>query len=187
MRVTIFSETYLPYLSGVTVSTETLARGLGGRGHEVLLVAPQPSAGASPGTAGAAGPEPQYAWLPSYELPRLVPAGYRMPVPPAPWRRKVERQIAAFGPDVVHAQSPFVTGALARRAAARAGAPLVFTHHTRFTDYRHYLGPLAGPGALLTDAFLRRFWRACDAIVAPSSDLAEEIRRRLSDGPDAPL
>jgi hypothetical protein len=42
MRVAIFTETYLPYLSGVTVSTEALARGLGRAGHDVLLVAPRP-------------------------------------------------------------------------------------------------------------------------------------------------
>jgi hypothetical protein len=33
LRVAVFAETYLPYLSGVTVSTETLVRGLGAAGH----------------------------------------------------------------------------------------------------------------------------------------------------------
>jgi glycosyltransferase involved in cell wall biosynthesis len=56
--------------------------------------------------------------------------------------------------------------------------PLVFTHHTRFADYRHYLGPLAAPGAAVTDAYLRRFWAACTAVIAPSRDLATEIRAR---------
>jgi glycosyltransferase involved in cell wall biosynthesis len=59
------------------------------------------------------------------------------------------------------------------------GAPLVFTHHTRFADYGHYLGILAGPGAFLTDAYLRRFWAGCAAIIAPSTDLAAEIGERL--------
>jgi glycosyltransferase involved in cell wall biosynthesis len=89
------------------------------------------------------------------------------------------RSAAAFRPDVVHAHSPFVTGRLAVRLARRSGAPLVFTHHTRFADYGHYLGPLAGPGAAFTDTYLRSFWSRCAAIIAPSSDLAEEIRGRL--------
>jgi glycosyltransferase involved in cell wall biosynthesis len=79
----------------------------------------------------------------------------------------------------VHAQSPFVAGLLARRLARRASAPLVFTHHTRFGDYRHYLGPLARPGAAAMDAYLRAFWAGCAAIVAPGSELADEIRARL--------
>jgi 1,2-diacylglycerol 3-alpha-glucosyltransferase len=174
MRVAIFGESYLPHLSGVTVSTEALARGLGARGHEVVLVVPRPAGGRAPGTAGMPGPEPRYAWLPSYQLPRLAPPGYRMPLP-LPWAAALAT-VDRFRPEIVHAQSPFVSGQLARRASRRARSPLVFTHHTRFADYRHYLGPLAAPGAALTDTYLRRFWNACAAVIAPSRDLAGEIR-----------
>jgi glycosyltransferase involved in cell wall biosynthesis len=79
----------------------------------------------------------------------------------------------------VHAQSPFVSGLMARRLARRLGAPLVFTHHTRFADYRHYLGPLARPGARAVEAYLRDFRGGCAAVVAPGSELADEIRAGL--------
>ena len=177
MRILLTAESFLPYLSGVTVSVDALARGLGARGHEVLVLAPAPAQGSEPGRAGSPGPEPSYAWLPSYQLPRVVPARYRMPWP-APWTSAI-REAERFKPDVVHAHSPFVSGLMARRLARRAGAPLVFTHHTRFADYGHYLGPLSGPGAALTDAYLARFWRACAAVIAPSTDLAAEIAGRL--------
>jgi 1,2-diacylglycerol 3-alpha-glucosyltransferase len=177
MRVLIVTETYLPYLSGVTVSTEVLARGLGRLGHEVLLLAPRPRAGAEPGTAGAAGPEPAYGWLWSYQLPRPVPPGYRMPSP-LPTASGLTRAVD-FRPDVVHAQSPFVAGRLARTIARRASAPLVLTHHTRLTEYRHYLWPLSGIGAAVVDGHTRRFWRQCDAIVAPSTDFAAEVEAIL--------
>src|SRR3989442_2463445 len=100
--VAIFAEPYLPYLSGVTVSTEALARGLGGAGHDVLLVAPRPEHGRAPGSAGASGPEPRVAWLPSFQLPGPAPAGYPVPwpVPSAPLRA-TER----FQPLLVHAPS----------------------------------------------------------------------------------
>jgi glycosyltransferase involved in cell wall biosynthesis len=97
---------------------------------------------------------------------------------PNPWVGALH-QAAGWRPDVVHAHSPFVTGLLARNLARETGAPLVFTHHTRFADYGHYLGPLATPGTALADAYLRRFWAGCAAIVAPSGDLAGEIRGRL--------
>jgi 1,2-diacylglycerol 3-alpha-glucosyltransferase len=177
MRVLLTAESFLPYLSGVTVSVDALARGLGARGHEVLVLAPAPATGEEPGAVGSPGPDPRYAWLPSYQLPRPVPPRYRMPWP-APWAAAV-REAAHFAPDVVHAHSPFVTGLLARRLARRAGAPLVFTHHTRFADYGHYLGPLAVPGAALTEAYLGRFWGACAAVIAPSTDLAAEIAERM--------
>jgi glycosyltransferase involved in cell wall biosynthesis len=180
MRVALTTESYLPYVSGVTVSVDALARGLGARGHEVLVIAPRPAGGVDLREVGSPGPEPRHAWLDSYQLPRLAPPGYRMPWPnpfAAAWRTA-----RAFAPDVVHAHSPFVTGLLARRLARAVGAPLVFTHHTRFAHYGHYLGPLAGPGSALTDAYLRRFWAACVVVIAPSRDLATEIAARLPAG-----
>jgi 1,2-diacylglycerol 3-alpha-glucosyltransferase len=178
LRVAIFGESYLPYLSGVTVATEALARGLGAAGQRVMLVAPRPAPAAGESSAGAIGPDPAYGWLPSYQGPPPSPPDYRMPwpVPSAALRRA-----RGFRPHVVHAQSPFVSGLMARRVARSVGAPLVFTHHTRFADYRHYLGPLAAPGAAGVAAYLRAFWTGCDAVVAPSGDLAGEIEAALRD------
>jgi 1,2-diacylglycerol 3-alpha-glucosyltransferase len=171
LTIAIFGESYLPYLSGVTVATEALARGLGAAGHRVILAVPRPADGA-PGTAGAVGPEPEAAWLPSYQGPPPAPPAYRMPWPmPSAALAKVR----AARPDIVHAQSPFVSGLMARRLARAVGAPLVFTHHTRFGDYAHYLGPLARPGSALVHAYLRAFWAGCAAVVAPAADLAAEI------------
>ena len=180
MRIVLTTESYLPYLSGVTVSVDALARGLGGRGHDVMVLAPRPAGGARPPGAGSPGPVPLYAWLGSYQLPRLAPPSYRMPWP-NPFAPAL-RRARAFQPEIVHAHSPFVTGILGRRLARAARAPLVFTHHTRFADYGHYLGPLAGPGSRLTDAYLRRFWAGSDAVIAPSEDLATEIRSRMGHG-----
>ena len=177
MRILLTSESYLPYLSGVTVSVDALARGLGARGHEVMVLAPRPAGSTAVEEAGSPGPEPRYAWLSSYQLARVAPLAYRMPLPnPADPAMAEARR---FGAEIVHAHSPFVTGLLARRLARVARRPLVFTHHTRFADYGHYLGPLARPGSFLLRAYLRRFWLSCAAIVAPSTELGEEIRGRL--------
>ncbi|PZR60663.1 MAG: hypothetical protein DLM71_09950 [Chloroflexi bacterium] len=173
MRIAIFAESYLPYLSGVTVSTDGLARGLAAAGNEVLLVVPRPSRMSEPPSVAV--PRLRVAWLPSYQLPVLAPAGYRMPWP-APAAALAE--VGRFRPDVVHAQSPFVAGLMAARAAGRARVPLVFTHHTRFNDYRHYLGPLAG-ATRLSDAYIARFWRRCAAVIAPSEALARDIQAQL--------
>ena len=178
LRVAIFGESYLPYLSGVTVSTETLARGLRAAGHQVLLAAPRPADGGEPPSAGAPGPSPDYAWLPSYRAPPPAPPGYRMPWPVP---SDALRAVRDFAPQVVHAQSPFVSGLMARRTAQHTGARLVFTHHTRFGDYRHYLGPLAGVAEGTLNAYLGDFWAGCAAIVAPGTTLADEISQRLGE------
>lgn len=177
MRILLTSESYLPYVSGVTVSVDALARGLGANGHQVMVLAPRPADGSRIEDVGTAGPEPEYAWLGSYQLRAVAPPAYRMslPNPLDPAIREARR----FAPDVVHAHSPFVTGVIARALARSLDRPLVFTHHTRFADYGHYLGPLSAPGTLLVRLWLRRFWLASSAIVAPSGSLAAEIRARL--------
>jgi len=185
MRVAIFGESYLPYLSGVTVATEALAHGLAEAGHDVLLVAPAAAKGMQPGSAGVGndgtgvGPTFDVAWLPSFQAPPPAPPGYRIPwpVPSASLRTAV-----AFRPQVIHAQSPFTSGLMARRVARRTGAALVFTHHTRFGDYGHYLGPLGSALRGVLDGYLRSYWRGCRAVVAPSNDLAAEISASLGGG-----
>ena len=176
LRVAIFTETYLPYLSGVTVSTDALARGLARAGHEVLLVAPAP-----PPAAIVEDPPDRLriAWLPSYQGPPPAPRGYRMPWPIS---SAALRAAVAFEPEIVHAHSPFVSGLMARRIARHRGVPLVFTNHTRFADYRHYLGPLATPGTVLLTASLQRWWANCTVVVAPGSELAAEISAQLRPG-----
>ena len=175
LRVAIFGESYLPYLSGVTVSTETLARGLDKLGHKVLLVVPRPARGDASAAAGAPGPDPEIAWLPSVHLPSAPPE-YRTPIPTL---SRALRRARAFEPDVVHANSPFTSGLMARVVARRAGAPLVFTHHTRFAEYGHYLGPLAPVSGRAAEAWLAAWWAGCAAIIAPSEALAVEIRAAL--------
>jgi glycosyltransferase involved in cell wall biosynthesis len=176
MRVVLTTESYLPYVSGVTISVDGLAHGLRDRGHDVLVVAPRPAAGAVAAGSAASGQGPEIAWLDSYQLPWVVPPMYRMPWP-NPWSRAL-RTAEGFRPDVVHAHSPFVTGLMAVRIARSTGAPLVFTHHTRFGDYGHYLGPLAALTARGVESYLSRFWRACTAVIVPSRDLAAEIEAR---------
>jgi glycosyltransferase involved in cell wall biosynthesis len=180
LRIAIFGESYLPYLSGVTIATDALARGLTDARHRVLLVVPRPAE-----EPLARGPdEPQVAWLPSFQPPPPAPPGYRIPLP---FPSAALREARDFRPQVVHAQSPFISGLMARRTARAVGAPLVFTHHTRFGDYRHYLGPLAAPGSALMSAYLRRFWLGCAAVIAPGRELAAEISEAIASRHARPL
>ena len=50
MRIALTTESYLPYVSGVTVSVDALARGLGARVHEVRVIAPRPARGSDRGS-----------------------------------------------------------------------------------------------------------------------------------------
>ncbi len=129
----------------------------------------------SPGSAGARAPTRRSpGFRPSTFRPRRP--GYRTPIPTL--SRALRRAQRPSQPDVVHANSPFTSGLMARAVARRSGAPLVFTHHTRFAEYGHYLGPLAPVSGRAAEAWLAAWWAGCAAIVAPSESLAAEIRGR---------
>ena len=64
-------------------------------------------------------------------------SGFALPLPCLAPARPDSRGGLAL--DVVHAQHPFLLGVTARRLARRLGRPLVFTYHTRYEKYAHYV------------------------------------------------
>ena len=80
----------------------------------------------------------------------------------------------AFRPNIIHVASPEFLGHSAVRYAKARNLPVVASVHTRFETYLRYygLGFLEGAGT----AFQRRFYRKCDAIVAPSESFADVLR-----------
>ena len=165
MRIGLFTNNYLPFCGGVTISVETLRRGLEACGHEVWTFAPR--------FPGAVDEAPRIVRFPS------VPAGtYPEFTLAVPWAPRFARLVQSLDLDVYHAHHPFLLGPAARRWARRAGRPLVFTYHTRYEKYSHYV-PLTRP--LVEAAAVRlstRFASRADAVVAPSMLVHEHLRRR---------
>ena len=165
MRIGLFTNNYLPFCGGVTISVETLRRGLEARGHEVWTFAPR-----FPDMIDEA---PRVVRFPS------VPAGtYPEFALAVPWAPRFARLVQSLDLDVYHAHHPFLLGPAARRWARRAGRPLVFTYHTRYEKYAHYV-PLTRP--LVEAAAVKlstRFASRADAVVAPSMLVHEHLRRR---------
>jgi glycosyltransferase involved in cell wall biosynthesis len=165
VRIGLFTNNYLPFCGGVTISVETLRQGLEARGHEVWTFAPR-----FPGTADAAGRVVRVPSVPAVTYPEFALA--------IPWGPGVARRVRALDLDVFHAHHPFLLGPAARRFARRAGRPLVFTYHTRYEKYAHYV-PLTRP--LVEAAALglsTRFAAAADAVLAPSALVRDQLRAR---------
>lgn len=171
MRVAFFTNNYLPFRGGVTTAVETLRAGLAAGGHAAWVFAP--------GAPGAADP-PFVFRYPSIPAPTYP--GFAVPVPGSP---RLARRARELRPDVVHAQHPFLLGVTGRRLARRLGVPLVFTYHTRYEKYAHYV-PL--PERLVGALAVRlacRFAASADLVVAPSASIAETLRARGVHGPVA--
>jgi glycosyltransferase involved in cell wall biosynthesis len=165
VRIGLFTNNYLPFCGGVTVSVETLRRGLEARGHEAWVLAPR-----FPGAADVSPRTLRYPSVPAATYPEFSLA--------IPYSPRLARRIRALDFDVFHAHHPFLLGPAARRLARRQGRPLVFTYHTRYDKYAHYV-PLSRS---LVEAAARglstRFAARADAIIAPSAVLRDELRAR---------
>lgn len=165
MRIGLFTNNYRPLANGLATSVETFARAFRRAGHQVTVVAPQ------------------YRRTVPDEANVLRVAGIRAPthhayvLPIARWPG-VARAVAALDLDIFHAQHPFLLGAAAGRWARGAGRPLVFTYHTRYDRYAHYV---PGPSRLVGRLAVRwamAFGRRADLVIAPAAAVARELRAR---------
>jgi glycosyltransferase involved in cell wall biosynthesis len=132
------------------------------RGHEVWVFAPR-----FPGLADV---DPRVVRFPS--VPAATYPEFALAVP---WAPRISRLVSSLRLDVFHAHHPFLLGPAARRFARRLGRPLVFTYHTRYEKYAHYV-PLTRP--LVEAAALRlstRFAGRADVVVAPSVLVREQL------------
>lgn len=152
MRIGIYTEIYQPVLNGVVISVESFREQLRARGHEVYIFTPSYMQYADPSV------------LPFHSLPLPTRTPYRLATPFLK-QGKIPRL------DLIHAQTPFMTGLMAWKHARRANIPLVFTYHTRLVDYYHYL-PFSPP---LSKGFLvwvsRTFGNMADRVVVPATPI----------------
>jgi glycosyltransferase involved in cell wall biosynthesis len=165
VRVALFTNNYLPFCGGVTTSVETLRAGLVGRGHPTWIFAPR--------FRGApADPD----WVLRYpSIPAVTYPEFPLAIP---FSRRIAGRVRALAFDVFHAHHPFLLGPAARRLARRLGRPLVFTYHTRYDKYAHYVparrGLVEAAAVRLSTAFAAR----ADAVIAPSAVIRDELRAR---------
>jgi glycosyltransferase involved in cell wall biosynthesis len=165
VRVALFTNNYLPFRGGVTTSVETLRRGLSARGHRVWVFAPR---------FRHRVPDPP--WV--FRYPSVPAATYPDFALAIPWAPRLAAQARALEPDVIHAHHPFLLGPAARRLARRTGRPLVFTYHTRYEKYAHYVPvhePLVATVALMLSV---HFAATADAVIAPSAAVRDHLVAR---------
>jgi phosphatidylinositol alpha 1,6-mannosyltransferase len=160
LRVALFSGNYNYVRDGANQALNRLVEYLLRRGIAVRVYSP---------TSDKPAFEPQGDLVSLPSMPALLGRGeYRMawPIPAS-----VRRDIAAFRPNLVHISVPLLLGPTALRLARSMKIPAVASMHTRFETYLRYYGlGFLEPGIT---ALLRRFYRGCDAVVAPSESAAQ--------------
>lgn len=179
MRIAMMTNNYKPFVAGVPVSVERLAEGLRKQGHEVVVFAP----------AYRERLQGERNVVRYHSLLKSVAGGAAIPNPIDP---RIEKQFRKGNFDIIHVHHPMAIGKTAAYLSKKYRVPLIFTYHTRYEQYLHYIKPIfwmengAGKeGALhrmqkeamdvmkekLVPGYLKSFFVRCDHVFAPTEGM----------------
>jgi glycosyltransferase involved in cell wall biosynthesis len=172
MKILMMTNTFTPHVGGVARSVESFTSAYRSKGHRVVVVAPvfenQPAS------------EEDVVRIPA--LQDFNGSDFSVVLKtPGYLSAAVER----FDPDIIHSHHPFLIGSTALRLSHTCDVPLVFTHHTFFERYTHYV---PGDSEVLKRFVVElstRYANLCDQVFAPSESVAKVLKSRGVNSPIA--
>ena len=128
MRIGLFTDSYPPYINGVSTSVENLRNALTKLGHTVYVVTVNNSL-------------TKWKYDENTKILRIpgVPTriyDYRLC---NYYSHSIYKLIKSWNLDIIHSHTEFGIGMLARKIAKKNKLPLVHTYHTLYEDYTHYV------------------------------------------------
>ncbi len=164
LRIALFSGNYNYVRDGANQALNRLVEYLLRQGAQVRVYAPVVKEPAFAPTGDLVGVN---------AIPIPSRAEYRIPLAIG---GKALRDLKDFAPNVVHVSSPDPVGHKAVTWARKRKLPVLASVHTRFETYLRYYNMAWGEPVI--EAILRRFYRRCDALVAPSESMAQLLREQ---------
>lgn len=183
MRIALMTNNYKPFLGGVPISIERLARGLEKQGHQVTVFAPTY--------------EEQTEEENVFRYATCMKHCIGGTVLPNPLDRRIEREFQKRHYDIIHVHHPMLIGRTAVYLSRKYQIPLVFTYHTRYEQYLTYVkgirmleqsaaredNPFREEQKRLLNliqqkivpAYLHTFLKHCDFIFAPTKGMQEYL------------
>ena len=164
LRIALFSGNYNYVRDGANQALNRLVGYLLSQGAKVRVYSPTVESPAFEATGDLVSvPSIAIPGRPEYRLPLRI-------------SREMKRDMEAFAPNIMHISAPDRVGRLMARWARDRNLPVLASVHTRFETYfRYYNMSFAEPLAV---AWLRKLYRKCDALVAPSESMAQVLREQ---------
>lgn len=161
MRIAMMTNNYKPFVGGVPVSIERLTDSLRKAGHEVTVFAPT-----------YRNMEEEAGVVRYRSLIRNV---YKGAVVPDGMDPLIEKAFRAGNFDVIHVHHPMVIGWTALYLSQKYHVPMVFTYHTRYEQYLHYMGMSCMKDMM--PAYIRSFAAKCDGVIAPTPGMKDYLEK----------
>lgn len=153
MNILMVTNTYVPHVGGVARSVDSCRHSLEELGHRVLVVTT---------TFAGAQADAQVVRVPSIE--HFANSDFSFPLP---FLVDLRDQFTNFAPDVVHSHHPFLLGDVALEIAAAWNIPVVFTHHTQYDKYAHYVAGNSQLASHFIAELATGYCNLCDLVIAP--------------------
>lgn len=164
MHIAFFTNYYHPVVNGVVRSVASFREVLMRQGHNVFVFAQADSSYTDT--------EPFIFRYPSLPLP--LPGDISAALPVSAF---VDQLLPSLKLDVIHTHHPILLGQVAARRAEEMGLPLVFTFHTQYWEYTHYVPfSMEAVQEFLKNRihkWLQEYMHKCQHIIIPSESIRE--------------
>jgi glycosyltransferase involved in cell wall biosynthesis len=159
MHIAFFTNTYHPTMSGVVRSVSAFRQQLTELGHNVFVFAQHASAYEDT--------EPFIFRYPAIEVPIN---DYALPIPVSPFISEV---LPILKLNIIHSHHPFLLGQVATNKAKELNVPHVFTFHTRYDEYSHYVPFSQELTKRVIIDWVLHYLEQCQHIITPSEGMKQ--------------
>ncbi len=166
MRILFVTNNYTPYSGGVVSSINSTVAYLRAHGHDVRIVSFQ--------FLDYHDDLDYVTRIPSFYLWRYKKNYFTIP---HSYQNIIDEMVRNFTPDIIHTHHPFLLGQAAARSAKKYSVAVVFTHHTQYHAYAHYVGPFASIARRVVRSIVKRFCNRIDHVIAPSNGIKTLLQK----------
>ena len=172
MRIGLFTDTYPPYINGVSTSVNMLKKALEKRGHQVFVVTLNNESF-------------HYKFDENNTVIRIpgLPIGiydYRVT---SVYPIRAMNIIRKWKLDVIHSHTEFSVGTFARFVSRQYNIPLVHTYHTLYEDYVYYItkGYFDKPSKKVVE-YLTKFYcdNTANELIVPTKKIYDLFREKYN-------
>lgn len=165
LKIAIVTNNYTPYCGGLVSSINSFANQLIQFGHEVLIITLD-----FLGNKNNTETNVKRIYCPI----RFMYKKNHMAIP-WEYEKSVFNLLEEFSPDIIHSQHPFLLGVAALKASKILSIPIIFTYHTKYEDYSHYV-PLP---EIISKPIIKQlalsYSNSVDGIIAPSKSILDYL------------
>lgn len=172
MRIGLFTDTYPPFINGVSTSVFMLKKALEKQGHQVFVVTINPESF-------------HYSFDEDKTVVRIpgLPIGiydYRVTTV---YPLRAMNIIRKWKLDVIHSHTEFSVGTFARFVSRQYNIPLVHTYHTLYEDYVYYItkGYFDKPSKKIVE-YLTQFYcdKTANELIVPTKKIYDLFKEKYN-------